>query len=83
MSENYSSVTGGAGEPYSLDAEQAVLGAILKDPPCLYTVEDRVKPEYFYLPQHQSIFSTIVKIDALGGKIDPLIVSAYFDFGLL
>ncbi len=74
MSEKNSTLLNGVGEPYSLDAEQAVLGAILKDPPCLYTVEDRVKSEYFYLPQHQSIFSTIVKIDALGGKIDPLIV---------
>ena len=74
MSEKISPLTGGAGEPYNLDAEQAVLGAILKDPPCLYAVEERVKPEYFYLPQHQSIFGTMVKIDALGGKIDPLII---------
>ena len=33
-----------------------------------------VKGEYFYLPQHQAIFGIMVNIDAMGGKIDPLLV---------
>ena len=60
--------------PYSLEAEQAVLGSILIDPSCITQVLSLVKPEYFYLPQHKTIFTIMQEIDALGGKIDPLIV---------
>ena len=60
--------------PYSLEAEQAVLGSVLIDPACITQVLILVKPEYFYLPQHKAIFTIMQEIDALGGKIDPLIV---------
>ena len=60
--------------PYSLEAEQAVLGSILIDPSCITQVLIMVKPDYFYLPQHKAIFTIMQEIDALGGKIDPLIV---------
>ena len=42
--------------PYSLEAEQAVLGAILIDPPSISNVADVLRPEYFYLPEHQAIY---------------------------
>ena len=60
--------------PYSLEAEQAVLGSVLIEPSCITQVNIIVKPEYFYLPQHKAIFSIMQEIDTLGGKIDPLIV---------
>ena len=60
--------------PYSLAAEQAVLGSILIDPACITQVLIIVKPDYFYLPQHKAIFTIMQEIDALGGKIDPLII---------
>ena len=60
--------------PYSLEAEQAVLGSILLEPSCITQVLILVKPDYFYLPQHRAIFTIMQEIDALGGKIDPLIV---------
>lgn len=60
--------------PYSLEAEQALLGSILLEPSCITQVLILVKPEYFYLPQHRAIFTIMQEIDALGGKIDPLIV---------
>ncbi len=60
--------------PYSLEAEQAVLGSILLEPACITQVLILVKPEYFYLPQHRAIFTIMQEIDALGGKIDPLLV---------
>lgn len=61
--------------PFSLEAEQAVLGSILLDPTCISAVTMILKPEYFYLPQHKAIFSTIISLDASsGGKIDPLLV---------
>lgn len=61
-------------EPYSLESEQAVLGSILIDPQCLSDVMTVLKAEHFYIPQHRDIYSVIVTLDALGSKIDPLIV---------
>ena len=64
----------GVNMPYSMESEQAVLGAILIDPDCMTTVVEYLKSEYFFLPQHQAIFAAMVTIDTLGGRIDPLIV---------
>ncbi len=60
--------------PYSLDAEQAVLGAILKDPECLPTVSDMLKIDHLYLPQHKAIYTAILSVDTIGGRIDPLVI---------
>ncbi len=60
--------------PYSLEAEQAVLGALLKDPLCLPTVSDMLRREHLYLPQHKAIYDAILNIDTMGGTIDPLVV---------
>lgn len=60
--------------PYSLEAEQAVLGSILMEPSSIAQAVIYLKSDYFYLPQHKAIFSIMQTIDASGGKIDPLIV---------
>ena len=60
--------------PYSLDAEQAVLGAMLKEPECLPIVSDMLKIDHLYLPQHKAIYTAILNIDTIGGRIDPLVV---------
>ncbi len=60
--------------PFSLEAEQAVLGCILIEPSCISQVLIMIKPEYFYLPQHKAIFTVMQEIDTIGGKVDPLIV---------
>lgn len=61
--------------PFSLEAEQAVLGSILLDPSCVSAVAVILKPEYFYLPEHKAIFAAIIGLDAAnGGKIDALLV---------
>lgn len=44
--------------PFSLEAEQAVLGSLLIDPGCMPQVLMLVKGEYFYLPQHQAILAS-------------------------
>ena len=41
----------GAGLPYDVDAEQAVIGSILIDPSCINEVITQIKDEYFYIPQ--------------------------------
>lgn len=60
---------------YSLESEQAVLGSILIDPACFSTVSMLLRPDYFYLPQHKSIYNAMLTIDAAaGGSIDPLLI---------
>jgi len=36
--------------PFSMEAEQAVLGSILIDPPCMSLVQVVLRREHFYLP---------------------------------
>lgn len=61
--------------PYSLEAEQAVLGCVLIDPSVLGRVSLLIKPDYFYLPQHKAIFMAMLELDAAGsGKLDALLV---------
>ncbi len=59
--------------PFSMEAEQAVLGSVLTEPSCFSTVSVFLRTEYFYLPQHQAIFAAMVDAD-FRGKIDPLII---------
>ncbi len=56
--------------PYSVEAEQAVLGAILIDPKCLSDVAVHLSSEYFYLPQHKEIYSAISSMYELSQNID-------------
>lgn len=61
--------------PYSMEAEQALLGCLLVDPDCLTLIQSEgFKTEYFYLPQHKLIYTAILRIEAAGGSIDPLLV---------
>lgn len=73
MESNYLSVDN-MNLPHSIDAEQAVLGSILKDPSCLPLVSDMLRIEHLYLPQHKAIYTAILNIDTIGGRIDPLVV---------
>ncbi len=60
---------------FSLEAEQAVLGCILTDPDCFSVVSDALRVEYFYLPQHRSIYTAMLAIDAAEhGKIDVVVL---------
>lgn len=61
--------------PYSMEAEQAVLGSILMDPSCLTLVQSKgFITEYFYRPEHKAIFNAMIRIDSQGQRIDPLLV---------
>ena len=45
--------------PYSLDAEQSVLGSIIIDPECFDDVAQIVRADDFYLEIHREIFGTM------------------------
>ena len=57
--------------PYSLDAEQSVLGAVLLDSQCLDRVAGIIpSPEYFYLSNHKLIYSAMLDMFTLGQTVD-------------
>ncbi len=56
--------------PYSLEAEQSVLGAILLDQSLLPRVLEMLKPEHFHITLHQSIYSVMIKMYTTGRIID-------------
>ena len=61
-------------QPYSAEAEQAVLGSILIDPSCIAAAVDIVSAEDFYLPENKKIFETLFDMFTLGKKIDPVLM---------
>jgi replicative DNA helicase len=70
--ERYSDsmVLEGINLPYSLEAEQSVLGSILLDPASMTLALDYVKAQYFYLPQHKEIFSAMLRMFSTSEAID-------------
>ena len=60
--------------PYSLEAEQAVLGSILIDSRCLPDVIEAVSPKDFYLQQNREIFETVYTMFNFSETVDPVTV---------
>lgn len=60
--------------PYSLEAEQSVLGAVLVDPPCFPVVLETLKPESFYRKENQRIFEIMIALFTTGQPIDHITV---------
>ncbi|MBK8207968.1 MAG: replicative DNA helicase [Planctomycetes bacterium] len=57
--------------PHSIEAEQAVLGAIFVDPGCLPEVSLILKrPEVFWRASHQHIFRAIMQLSSEGHEAD-------------
>lgn len=69
--EPYSSGYDGEKLPYSPEAEQAVLGAILIDSVCLDRVAEIIpSPDYFYLSDHKIIYDAMLEMFVAGQKVD-------------
>lgn len=60
----------GQNAPYSIEAEQSVLGAVIIDQTCISTIIEYINAESFYRPQHGEIFSCMMKMFASGNSID-------------
>lgn len=60
--------------PYSLEAEQTILGAVLIDADALGTAMEYVKPECFYIDQHRALFSILSSMSASGEHADAITV---------
>ncbi|MCE7976330.1 MAG: replicative DNA helicase [Nitrospira sp. NTP1] len=60
--------------PHDLDAERAILGAILLCPTVLATVGELVQETDFYASHHRAIFSAMCQLESAGGAIDYILV---------
>jgi replicative DNA helicase len=65
--------------PHNIEAEQALLGAILINNRTLERVGDFLKPEHFYNPVHQRIFAAITMLTEKQQIADPVTLKSYFD----
>ena len=60
--------------PHSVEAEQAVLGAMLIDARCVPAVIEHLQPEDFYLRQNKEIYESIYSMFSYSATIDPVTV---------
>lgn len=56
--------------PFSLEAEQSVLGAAVIDPSRLPLIMEQMRPEYFYRKQHSDLYTLMVRMFSMGESID-------------
>ena len=58
--------------PYSEDAEQAVIGAMLLDQDAIMRAAEHVDDTMFYREGHRRIFRAMLKVTERGDVVDPL-----------
>lgn len=61
--------------PWSEDAEQAVLSAMLIDPDAVLRAIEHVNDSMFYAERHRRIFRAMISIAEKGGVVDPFTLS--------
>ena len=60
--------------PYSIEAEQAVLGSVLIDPKCIPEVIEILRPDDFYIETNRLVYDTIHRMFLGGRPIDAVTV---------
>ena len=75
MPDNNATVYSGLRLPYSPEAEQAVLGAILMDPDAISRVAEILpSSEYFYVATHRTIYTAMMSMFTSGMAVDQITV---------
>lgn len=75
MPDNNNTTFSGSRMPYSLEAEQAVLGAVLMEPDAISRVaEELPSSEYFYLANHRTIYAVMLSMFTSGQPVDQITV---------
>ena len=60
--------------PYSLEAEQAVLGSALVDPESVGRIATALRPENFYVTKHKEIFDCIMEMYSLSIPVEAILL---------
>ncbi|WP_421760384.1 replicative DNA helicase [Devosia sp.] len=69
--------------PHNVEAEQALLGAILVNNEAYYRVSDFLIPEHFYEPVHRTIYEVLQKIIRAGKTATPITAKTYLPEALV
>lgn len=69
-SNNSFEILSDARTPFSIEAEQSVLGSIIIEPSCLNIAQTQLKSEYFFIEQHQRIYEILTRMFETNIKID-------------
>ena len=65
--------------PHNIEAEQALLGAILVNNEALYRVSDFLEPEHFFEPIHRAIFQISRDLIRAGKIATPVTLKTFLD----
>src|SRR5262249_34443264 len=65
--------------PHNIEAEQALLGAILVNNKAHDRVSSFLEAHHFYDPLHQEIYQTLTKLIALGKQATPITLRTFFE----
>src|SRR6266481_3031458 len=63
--------------PQNIEAEQAVLGAIIVNNEAFYRVSDFLEPEHFFEPLHQKIYKDIGSLVRAGKSASPITLKTF------
>src|SRR5213593_4959646 len=63
--------------PNNIEAEQALLGAILVNNDAFYRVSDFLKPAHFYEPLHRRIFEVAAELVRMGKIATPITLKTF------
>ncbi|MEO6395250.1 MAG: replicative DNA helicase [Devosia sp.] len=69
--------------PQNVEAEQALLGAILVNNEAFYRVSDFLLPEHFYEPIHREIYEVLGKIIRAGKTATPVTLKTFLPDNLI
>ena len=69
--------------PHNVEAEQALLGAVLVNNEAFYRVSDFLEPIHFYEPIHREIYEVIGKFVRAGKSADPITIKTHLPEALL
>jgi replicative DNA helicase len=67
------------GAPHNIDAEQALLGAMLVNNEAHDRVSSFLDPHHFFDPLHQQIYETAAKLIASGKQATPVTLRTFFE----
>ena len=72
-------VFSGSAHPHNIEAEQALLGAILMNNDAMEHVSEFLHPSHFYEPLHARIFDVCMKQITAGRRATPITIKSTFD----
>lgn len=65
--------------PNNIEAEKALLGAILVNNDVVDVVADTLRGEYFYQPVHGRIYDDVLTLTQGGAKVTPITLRSYYE----